>query len=100
MCRHLSTSCDTKDSATSSLPLTSDMKAEISRRFLRASVVNRRLRVMRRLCPRAAAPDFRAHAARPHPPYWRTAEHTSELQALMDIRYAVFRLKNKHLYAV
>src|SRR3546814_3400477 len=34
-------------------------------------------------------------SARPPPPYSRSEEHTSELQSLMRISYAVFCLKKK-----
>src|SRR3546814_5499430 len=40
------------------------------------------------------------HAGRPHPGPWRrhrSEEHTSELQSLMRISYAVFFLKKKNL---
>src|SRR3546814_4557835 len=33
--------------------------------------------------------------SRPHPPRFRSEEHTSELQSLMRISYAVFCLKKK-----
>src|SRR3546814_4004154 len=36
---------------------------------------------------------------RPHNPSMRSEEHTSELQSLMRISYAVFRLKNK-IYSI
>src|SRR3546814_10475867 len=39
--------------------------------------------------------DRRFFAARPAVPAWRSEEHTSELQSLMRISYAVFCLKNK-----
>src|SRR3546814_1328968 len=32
-----------------------------------------------------------------HPRRWRSEEHTSELQSLMRISYAVFCLKKKHI---
>src|SRR3546814_6369003 len=42
---------------------------------------------------RIARPGYRAADARPAPP--RSEEHTSELQSLMRISYAVFCLKKK-----
>src|SRR3546814_10755740 len=41
------------------------------------------------------APRFPAEAARPAPAHPRTQEHTSELQSLISISYAVFLLKIK-----
>src|SRR3546814_1027885 len=43
----------------------------------------------------AAAPDWRASDARVNPRVARSEEHTSELQSLMRISYAVFCLKKK-----
>src|SRR3546814_4209165 len=57
----------------------------------------------RRKAASAAAPDSprgsgcapRCAPPRPRPP-WRSEEHTSELQSLMRISYAVFCLKKKN----
>src|SRR3546814_14375617 len=38
-----------------------------------------------------------AESPTPAPPGWRSEEHTSELQSLMRISYAVFCLKKKKL---
>src|SRR3546814_10196693 len=44
-------------------------------------------------CPWEPQPGgFQDHAS---PPIWRSEEHTSELQSLMRISYAVFCLKKK-----
>src|SRR3546814_4645584 len=48
---------------------------------------------------RAAASAVRDRFTMPHPPHGgRSEEHTSELQSLMRISYAVFCLKKKKLY--
>src|SRR3546814_8341386 len=44
---------------------------------------------------RTVPPAPRAGAPPPHPLRWRSEEHTSELQSLMRISYAVFCLKKK-----
>src|SRR3546814_4678080 len=44
---------------------------------------------------RASAPTFRGSDAPASPPAPRSEEHTSELQSLMRISYAVFCLKQK-----
>src|SRR3546814_2283900 len=38
----------------------------------------------------------REHPATGKPGWWRSEEHTSELQSLMRISYALFCLKTKH----
>src|SRR3546814_3967705 len=43
----------------------------------------------------AAAPHARPHPAQRHRHHGRSEEHTSELQSLMRISYAVFCLKTK-----
>src|SRR3546814_3246289 len=49
------------------------------------------------LCQRAGLPE---HAARDHDDAGRSEEHTSELQSLMRISYAVFCLKKKIKYTI
>src|SRR3546814_8816646 len=40
------------------------------------------------------------YVGRPSPLYYRSEEHTSELQSLMRISYAVFCLKKKNKYII
>src|SRR3546814_1227003 len=47
------------------------------------------------LTERPRRDGMRASAAKPAPPRLRSEEHTSELQSLMRISYAVFCLKKK-----
>src|SRR3546814_10646729 len=55
--------------------------------------VSRRARALRRARPRRPARYQRLHAAQ-----GRSEEHTSELQSLMRISYAVFCLKKKNTH--
>src|SRR3546814_2311057 len=50
-----------------------------------------------RVHPPLAAPRPAARVP-PHPPLWRSEEHTSELQSLMRISYAVFCLTKKNIH--
>src|SRR3546814_9685475 len=45
-----------------------------------------------KICPDCRKEDLRAFSMT----YWRSEEHTSELQSLMSISYAVFCLKKKN----
>src|SRR3546814_4409293 len=65
---------------------------------------SRAFRAARRACERASGPSarapsrrarYRAHIARVRGRSRRSEEHTSELQSLMRISYAVFCLKKK-----
>src|SRR3546814_7197311 len=55
----------------------------------------------RRACRNARSPARPDRPAHPHPePCRRSEEHTSELQSLMRISYAVFCLKKKNQHKV
>src|SRR3546814_5425822 len=50
-----------------------------------------------RVAPRSRTPWLGSGRARRRPPRHRSEEHTSELQSLMRISYAVFCLKKKNI---
>src|SRR3546814_9983487 len=67
-----------------------EIKEEVHNMQDRVSV---RLRYLVRAGPDVRMTMMHAHCS--NYPDWRSEEHTSELQSLMRISYAVFRLKTK-----
>src|SRR3546814_3022645 len=83
------------DSWTEALRLSSDVKLEM---FNEGSGTATDIDVTLRFPPSVKLikyTDFPARPAAPAPPNSRSEEHTSELQSLMRISYAVFCLKKK-----
>src|SRR3546814_2061560 len=72
-----------------------ELRAGFAHRLVEALAADRHLRVSHRLEESAGLPEVRGQPGQLHRQRRRSEEHTSELQSLMRISYAVFCLKKQ-----